>query len=120
MCPRLRILRDGRKLAVSADSAVFKVFFLPDRHRTLQRVNYVSAGAERRGAMRRADRDKHAGFPDFGPSEAMRDGYPGNRELRMGFRINLAHFGKGHGFVGLVVEVERAAAIRLLARQAIK
>jgi hypothetical protein len=89
----MRILRDGGKFAVGPDGAVFKIFFLPDRHRALQGVNDVAAGIEGSRPVWGADRDKHAGLTNFETAETVGDGYAVNRELGVSFGGNVAHFG---------------------------
>ena len=70
--------------------------------------------------MRGADGDKHAGFSDFEAAKAVDDGHPMDAELFVELRGDFSHFGQGHGFVGLVIEVERGAAVGLIADEAIE
>ena len=50
----------------------------------------------------------------------MRYGHTVNRELGVNFGGDLTHLGEGHGFVGFVVQVESAAAVRLVAYASIE
>ena len=70
--------------------------------------------------MRGADGDKYAGFSDFEAAQAVDDGHPMDAELFVELRGDFSHFGQGHGFVGLVIEVERGAIVGLIADEAIE
>src|ERR1700693_4026922 len=91
--PAVRILRDGRKLAVGPDGAVFEVFLFPNRNRALEGIDGVAAGVERRGPVRGADRDEHAGLADFEAAEAVGDGYAVNGGRGVDFGCDTAPFG---------------------------
>src|SRR5882762_852057 len=110
----------GRKFAVGPDRAVFEVLFFPDRDGALERVNGEAASVEGGGAMRRADGNKDAGFPDFEAAEAMDDGDAVNGEFFVEMGGDFAHFGEGHRLVGLVVEIEGRATVRLIADKAVE
>ena len=70
--------------------------------------------------MRGADGDKHAGFADFQAAKAVDDGYTMDAELFVKLSGDFAHLGKGHGFVGFIVEVKRAAIVGLIAHEAVE
>jgi hypothetical protein len=70
--------------------------------------------------VRGADGDKHAGFSDFEAAKAVDDGHTMDAELLMEVSGDFAHFGKRHGFIGLVIEVERGAIVGLIAHEAVE
>lgn len=65
--------------------------------------------------MRRADGDEDAGFADLQATQAMGDGDTIDGEFVVDGGGDFADFGEGHGFVGFVVEIQRAAAVGLVA-----
>src|SRR2546430_11919106 len=63
----------GKWFAVRPNSAVFKVFFLPDGDGALESVDEPATRVECGGAMRRSDDDENTGFADFDPPQAVHD-----------------------------------------------
>ena len=112
--------RCGRKFAIGPDGAVFKILLFPDGDGALEGVNGEAAGVKSGTAMRGADGDEDAGFADFEPAEAMDNGNAVNDEFFVELGSNLLHFAQGHGFVSLVIEIEREAIVRLIADEAVK
>jgi hypothetical protein len=70
--------------------------------------------------MRGADGDEDAGFADLEAAEAVDDSEAMNGKFDVHLDGNFADLGEGHGFVGFVVEVERGAAVRLVADAAVE
>src|SRR5580704_8109005 len=63
----------GKCLTIGPYCSIFKMFFLPDRHRLFQRVNDPAAGLKRRCPVRRRDHDQHACFSNFQTAQTMDD-----------------------------------------------
>jgi len=70
--------------------------------------------------VRGADGDEHASFPDFEAAKAMDDGHTMDAVLFVKLGGDFAHLGKGHGLVGFIVEVKRAAIVGLIAHEAVE
>ncbi len=68
--PRGRSNFFGKRLPIGPYHSIFKVFFLPDRHGFLQRVNDPAAGFKRRAPVRRSHHDQHAGLANLQPPQA--------------------------------------------------
>src|SRR6266850_396310 len=110
----------GREFAIGPDGAVFEVLLFPDGDGALKGVNGEAAGVKRGGAVSGADSDEDARFTDFETAEAMDDGNAVNGEFFVELGRDFSHFGKGHGFVSFVVEIECGPTMRLIADEAIK
>ena len=70
--------------------------------------------------MRGADRDEDAGLANFEPAEPMHDGDAVDGEFRVNFGGDFSDFRERHRFVGFVVEIERAPAVRMVAHAAVE
>ncbi len=110
----------GREFAIGPDSAVFKVLLLPNGNGALKGVNGEAAGVKGGTAMGRADRDEDAGLADFETAEAMNDGHSVNGEFFVELGRDFSHFGKGHGFVSFVVEIECGPTMGLIADETVE
>ena len=104
-----------REFAIGPDGAVGEKLLFPDGDGFLEGVNCVAAGIESGGAMRRADRDENAGFADFKASQAVDHGYAIDGVSGVEVSGDFLHFGQRHGFVSFVFEIERGAAVRMIA-----
>jgi len=96
------------------------VFFFPDGHSTFQGVDGVAAGVESGGAVGGANGDVYAGFADFEAAKAMDHGDAIDGKLLMKVRGDLLNFSQSHGLVGLVLEVEGAAVLGVVADESVK
>jgi len=67
-----------------------------------------------------ADGDEHAGFTYFEVAEPVKDGRTVDSVGVMEVRADLAHLGERHGFVGFIFQVQSAAAVGLVAHEAIE
>jgi hypothetical protein len=70
--------------------------------------------------MRGADGDEDAGFANFQAAEAVGDGDTVDGEFFVDLGADFVDLGEGHGFVGFVVEIERGAAVRVVANAAVE
>ena len=70
--------------------------------------------------MRRADGDEDARFADLQPAEAVNDGDTMDRKSRVHLGSDFTDFGERHGLVRFIVEVERWAAVRLIANATVE
>jgi hypothetical protein len=80
----------------------------------------VAAGFEGSFAVWRAYGDEDARVTDFEATEAVGDGDRIDREKRVKRRGDFSHLFERHGFVGFVFEVERSAAVGVVANAAIE
>jgi hypothetical protein len=62
-----------------------------------------------------ADRNEHAGFTNLEAAEAMGNRDAMNREICVELGGDFANFGDGHGFVGLVLEIESGTIVGMVA-----
>ncbi len=114
-------MRRGRgQFAIGPDGAVGEVFFFPDGDGALQRVDGEAAGVEGGGAMGSADGDEDAGFSNFEAAKAVRYGDAIDGEFLMNAGGDFFQLLQRHGFVRFVVEVERAATVRIVANAAVE
>jgi hypothetical protein len=100
------------------DLAVREVLLFPDGHHTLQTVDPLQRGLERRPAMRRRHHDRDAGFPDQDASEPVHYGDPADGKTRRNFAADANHQLDGHRLVTIVIQVVRQAAVRIVADHA--
>src|SRR6202167_5665250 len=70
----------GKRLPVCPDCSVFKVFFLPDRHRFLKRVDNPATGLKCRAAVGRCHHDQNTRLANLQPAQPMDDGCCPNRK----------------------------------------
>jgi hypothetical protein len=114
------VARSRWEFAVGPNGTVLEILFFPNRHGTLEGVDGEAASVECGGAVRGADGDEYRGFFDFEPAKPMgnRDAVDG--EFFVECRGDFSDFGDSHGFVGLVVEVEGAAAVGVVADAAVE
>jgi len=106
----------GRKrLAVGPDSAVLEVFFLPDGHDTLERVNQPTASPKGSGAVRRGDHDGDASLADLETAETVHEGDVADGKLRQRLLRQQIHLLESHFWVGFVIQVECPAAASMVA-----
>src|SRR5256885_8954566 len=122
-CARLGCLRSRIRpgnfwregIAVGPHGAVLEVLLLPDGDSALESINQPAASVECGRAVRRCDRDQHAGFADLQAAQAVHDGYIANLEFRQRLAGQRLHFLQRHGFVRFVIQVERLASACLVA-----
>jgi hypothetical protein len=112
--------RHGRQFSIGPHGAVFEVFFFPNRHSAFEGVDGVAAGVEGGGAVGSAYRDVHAGFSNFEPAKAVDHGNAMDGKLIMDVSGDLLNFGKGHGLVSLVLEVQGAAVFGMVADESVE
>src|SRR4030095_14166784 len=113
--PGRSLLGKGRKLPSGPHGAVDKVFLVPDGDRLLQGVDRVTASIESRSPVGRANRYKHAGFTNLQAAQAVDQGDVIDGIACMKLLSDLPHLGQGHRLVGFVFEVQRRAAMRVVA-----
>ena len=70
--------------------------------------------------MSSANCDKHACFANLQSAEAVDDRNAMNRKVLMQSLGDSFHFGKRHRLIGLIVQIERSAAMGFVAHEAIK
>src|SRR3990170_5320798 len=100
----------AQRLALDPDLAALPDLLLPDRHDLLEPVDQVVTGLERLPAVRRGDGDEERRLADLQAARAVlhrnvRDRPAGHRLLG-----ELAHHARRHLRVGVVLQVEDAAA----------
>jgi len=112
--------RHGRQFSISPHGTVFEAFLFPDRHSAFESVDGIAAGVQGGGAVRCAYRDVHAGFSDFEPAQAVDhdDAVDGKRFVEVGG--DFLNFSQCHGLVSLVLEVEGAAVLGMVADESVK
>ena len=103
------------QLAVGPDGAVGEIFFLPDGNGALERVDGEAARVECGGAVGCADSDEDAGLADFETAEAVRYGNAVDGKVGVDVGGDFAQLRECHRFVRFVVEIERAAAVGVVA-----
>src|SRR5258705_2815638 len=85
---------------------VFEELLLPHRYRLLEGVNREAAGVERLGPVRRRHDDHHARLTDLEPADPVHEGHsPHPRPALPHRRRDIAHLRRGHGLVGLVLQI---------------
>src|SRR6185437_12170558 len=109
-----------RVIAFGPHSAIRGELFFPDRHGALQRVDRVAAGVERGGAVRRAHGDQHARLANVEPPQSVNDGHAAHGKPRMDCRRDLSHFGDSHGFVSLVLQIQRTPPFEIVTDKTVK
>jgi hypothetical protein len=109
-----------REFAVGPDGAVGEIFFFPDGNGALERVDGEAAGFEGGGTVGCADSDEDAGLANFEAAETVRDGDPIDGEFCVDVGGDFFQLRERHRFVGFVVEIERAAAVRIVANAAVE
>ena len=70
--------------------------------------------------MRGADGDEDAGLADFEAAKTVRYRDTIDGEFRMDFGGDFFELFQRHGFVGVVVEIERAAAVGIVANASVE
>src|SRR5205823_9574385 len=94
-----------KRFAVRPHRAVFEMFFLPDRHRSLKRVNQPSTGVESSGAMRRENGDQNAALADFDSPKTVHDCGITNGKTLLRLRRKLPELLHRHALVSVVLEI---------------
>ena len=92
----------------------------PKRHGPLKGVDGKAASVKGGCPVRGADGDKHAGFADCEAAKAVDDGHTVDAVLFVKLSSDFAHLGEGHGLVRFIIEVKRAAIMRLIADEAVE
>src|SRR6266576_2869533 len=110
--------REREEFPISPDCTIFEILLLPDGHGTLERVDGEAASVKGSGAVRRADRDKYAGFADLEAPEPVNHRDTMDAVFFVNLHADFAHFREGHGFIGFVVEVQSGAVVGLIADEA--
>jgi hypothetical protein len=110
----------GGQFSVGPDGAIFEELLLPDGDGALEGVDGEAASVKGCGAMGGAYGDEDAGFADFKAAEAVDNSQPMDGEPFVDGVADLANFREGHGFVGLVFEVECTAAVRFVAYETVE
>src|ERR1035437_2733955 len=103
--------------AFCPNGAIRKEFLFPDRDNLLEAVDGILAGLERGPPMFGRDDDGHAGFPNFKAAQTMNHGDAINRKLLLRLGPQLFHLANGHGLVRLIFQIERGAAVRMVAHK---
>src|ERR1700676_5105068 len=70
-----------KRFSIRPNGAILEVLLLPNRDGALERIDKPSAGVKGRCAMRRGDRDQHAGLANFEPPQPVDDRNIANLEL---------------------------------------
>ncbi len=70
--------------------------------------------------MWRANGNKYASFADFEAPEPVDHGNAMNTVFLMNLKADFAHFGEGHGLIGLVIEIESRAVVGLITHEAVE
>src|SRR5690349_5925523 len=117
---RARLQRSRRHLAFGPDRAILEVFLLPDRYSALEGVNGKPAGIEGGGPVRRAYCDEYASLPNQQAPETVGDGHEVDRIFLVHLHCNFADFCECHGFISLVIKIERAASVRMIANASVE
>src|SRR5712691_13277194 len=113
--------RRGRwEFAVGPDGAIREVFLFPDGDGALESVNGEAAGVKSGSAVWRADGDEYAGFTDLQAPQTVDDDDTVNGEFIVKLGTDLAEFGKGHRFIGFVIEIKRGAVVGLIADKTVE
>src|SRR5260370_29591498 len=112
--------RCGGQFAIGPNGAICEVLLLPNGHRALEGIDREAASVNGGGAVRRANGYEQAGFTDFKAPEAVNHGDSMNTVFIVELRADFAHFGQGHGFIRLVIEVKSRAIVGLIANEAIE
>src|SRR5215469_3967388 len=107
-------------MALGPKGAIGEILFLPDRYGALQGINGQTASFESRPAVRRTDSDEDTGFADGQAPQAVDHGQAMDGEIPANFGADLAHFCERHRLVGLIVEIKRLPAARIVAHDAIE
>jgi len=68
----------------------------------------------------RANGNKYASFADFEAPEPVDYGNAMNAVFLMNLKADFAHFGEGHGLIGLVIEIESRAVVGLITHEAVE
>src|SRR5579863_7654667 len=109
----------GRKrLAVCPNGTVDKGFLLPDRHRFLEGVDEPAAGLVGLRTMGRSDDDDDTGLTDLKTAKAVNDRDLADAKPVARLAHDFVELAKGHFLVGLIVQMERLAATRIVANDA--
>ena len=115
-----RVPRDWRKLAIGPYGAIGEVFLLPDRDHALERVDGESTGIECGRPMRGAYGNENTGLANLEAPETMGYGDTVDGKFFVELGGDLRDLGQSHAFVGLIVEVESAAAMGFVADAAVE
>src|SRR5579872_2380534 len=91
-------------LAIGPYCAVGKTFFFPDWDCALEGIDGKAAGVEGGCAMRRSDRDEHAGLADLQSSQAMNNGDFANLVVRQCLLCQRVHLGDRHWLITFIIE----------------
>src|ERR1044072_3015830 len=113
-----KLTRHG--FAFDPHRAVLKVFFLPDGHDLLQAINRVVAGFKSYTAMGRSNYDDDARFAYFYPAKAMNYSNAIDGPFLVSLIADLRQRLQGHLRVSFVLQVKRAAAFSVIARDPVK
>src|SRR3954451_875459 len=111
LLPRLMKRTGCAGLRTDPQLAAFVEFFLPDRHGFLQLINGVVARLERRMSVARRDGNRHTGFADIHPAEAMDHGDFNDWPARKHCGGNLTHFLLSHTRVTLIFQADYLASV---------
>src|SRR5260370_10517593 len=109
-----------KRLAIRPYCSIFKVFFLPDRHRLLERVNDPPASLKRRVPVSPSHHDQHACLPDLQPPQPVDDGRSPHPKTRPRLRRQRLHLLQRHGFIGFIVQIERPPPARVVPHHAVE
>src|SRR5437867_3504841 len=91
-------------LSVCPHRSIFKMFFLPNGHRLLQRINQPAAGIHRLSAVGGCNGDEDAGLSNFQTAKSMDNGYIAHFEFEDGFCCKMLHLLEGHRLVGFILK----------------
>src|SRR3990172_4398147 len=100
----------AQRLALDPDLAALPYLLLPDRDGLLEPVDKVVAGLERRLAVRRGDGDEKRRLADLQAARAVLHSDAGDRPAGHRLLGDLSHHPRRHLRVGVVLQVEEAAA----------
>ena len=116
--PAVEFLR--KRLSVGPHRSIFKVFFLPDRHRFLQRVDDPPAGVKCRAPVRRSHHDQHARLANLQPPQPVDDRRASHRKTRPRLCRQRFHLLQRHRLIGFIIEIERAPPTRVVPHHAVE
>src|SRR5580700_12340972 len=109
-----------KRLAVSPHRSILKVFFLPDGHGALERINQPAASIERRRAVGGSDHHQHAGLADLQPPQPVYHRNVADLKLFQRLLGQTFHLPQCHLLISFVIEVECPTPARLVAHHALE
>ncbi len=110
--------REG--IALSPDGTILEEFLFPDRDCLLEGVDKPAARIEGGGAVGGCDSNENTGFTDLETTKAMNEDEIADGKIRKSPGGKHLHLGKRHVRIGVVKKVKGAAALAVVADDAVE